>query len=140
MRVLQGELGLADPAQPVQGLGDHNRDAAAGQLVAQPLQGGRTAGEVGVPGRHVPDRRDLAGKPGLLGLPGAAAGGLRWPVERPQQLRGGLAGVHPGQVDHGIVGERLGDPDVTDPDRHQLPVSPGRVGRRQGFPHRSGLG
>ena len=139
VRVLQRDLGLADAAESVQGLGNDDCHAAARQLVAQQFQGATPPGEVGVPGRHIPDPRDRAGEAGFLGLRNRAREDLAGPVERPQQLRGRLAGIQPRQVDRGVVGKGLGDSNIADPDRDQLPVRARGVGGRHGLPDGPGI-
>ena len=42
---------------------------------------------------------------------------LKRPVQSPQQCRGRLGRIHARQVHGGMVGERLYDPDLADPDR-----------------------
>ena len=82
----------------------------------------------------------LPGKRGTSACAVPAAERLRGPVESPQQLRGGLAGVHPRQVDDGVVREGFGEPHITDPDGHELAVVPGRVHGQQRLPYRPGRG
>ncbi len=138
VRVLQRDLCLADAAEPVQRLrrrqdGGH----AAAQLVAQLLQHGGAAGERGVARRHVPDLRLAAGesRPGAGGL-------LQRPVAAPegaQQALHGLRFVAADQVHRVAVAERRGQPDVADPDRHQLTPGAGRVGADHRLPQGAGL-
>ena len=90
------------PPSPYSACGDHHGPAAPGELVAQHLQHGAAPGEVGVPGRDIPDRRDRAGESRFPGLGGHAADWLRGPVQGPEQLGGRLGGVQPGQVNDGM--------------------------------------
>ena len=121
VRVLQRELGLADAAEPVQGLGDTtgppppaSLSRSSSRVAPRPVKSAFLAGTFQI-GGTVPGKR---GSSACTAAPGRLGG----PVQRPQQLRGRLGGVQPGQVNHGMVGERLGDPHVTDPDRHEMPL------------------
>ena len=62
MRILKRNLGLADTAQPIQSLRQHDRRAAARQLPPKPVQDRAAAGEISIPGGHIPDPRDHSAK------------------------------------------------------------------------------
>ncbi len=142
VHVLQRHLGLADAAEPEQGLRlrQHHGHAPA-ELIAHPLQHDAAPGEPGVAGRRVPDLRDGPREAGT-GLRGTvdAVGQRHGPLHRAQQGGRRVHLVEPEEVHRVAVDVRRGEPYVAHPQRHQLAPAPGRVLGGRPLPHVHGPG
>ena len=134
VRVLGGQLGLADPAHPVHRM---HRHRPGGQRPRQLLQLPAPAGEMGVPRRDLPHPRQRTGEPGRVRHRPARARKPRRhlrlgpardrrrhhvPQPGPRSRLGQPEHVHP---DHG--GQQPRPVTLGHPDRQQLAVGPGGV-------------
>ena len=145
VRVLDRQLGLAHPAQPVQRL-HHQRRPPGAQPPPQLGEHAVAAGELRIPGRHPPHRRRPAGEPR------PAAGRRIAPRERRRAGRAqpgqpaaqpgrGRGLVQPGQVQRDQWRVQRGQGDRLDEHRHDPPFRcrlPGERGAQLGAAERGG--
>lgn len=122
VHVLQGHLGLADAAEPVQGLRLGKDDGhPAAELVAHPLQDQGTASEAGVAGWCVPDLRHGTWEAGTRSDP---VDELHRAVQGTHQRRGGVHLVEPEKVDGVAVDVGRGEAYVPDPEGRSWRLPP----------------
>ena len=145
VRVLDRQLGLAHPAQPVQRL-HHQRRLTGAQPPPQLGEHAVAAGEPRIPRRHPPHRRPAAGesrpaagrriRPRKRRRAGRAQPGQ--PAAQPGRGRGL---VQPGQVQGDQRGVQRGQGDRLDEHRHDPPLGgavPGERGAQLGAAERGG--